>query len=83
MKIFKRKPKCQRKNGKHFFTPDPFVCIHCGISLVELDRGYKRMYDDIKIIDCEKYNCEEWKLHGQARCFTGKYPYEEEKNELS
>ena len=39
MKLFKRKPKCHTKNGiHHVFDVDPFVCIHCGITMVELDK---------------------------------------------
>lgn len=32
----------------------------------------------LKIIDCSKYNCDLWKFNGQAPCFTGNCPYEEE-----
>jgi len=37
MKLFKRKPKCQRRNGKHIWNYN-CRCIYCGISVVDLDR---------------------------------------------
>lgn len=39
--LFKRKPKCQRKKGKHEFDYN-LHCIYCGISVVDLDREYYR-----------------------------------------
>ena len=42
MKIFKRKPKCQRKGKEHVFDTFSWHCIYCGISLTEFDRKYRR-----------------------------------------
>jgi len=42
MRLFKRKPKCQRKNGKHIIDFS-LHCIYCGKNIVEFDEeSYKK-----------------------------------------
>lgn len=42
MKLFKRKPKCQRKNGEHIIDLN-FHCIYCGKNVIDFDiESYKK-----------------------------------------